>query len=519
MSPELSKQTSVHDEKSWDTLWKEMAIRADRSVRVVPDRVEADILALRQAQNSRRSGEPFAEAIGISDRLKTYRQDVEFLERKGQADISSGAKVKEALYSYLCSRQSWGDFRAFERAVSSIGALPLLDRVFVRDASSFIQDIDARWRDQRRVPEISKFTELVERSIGAWGLPSMRAVWSTLFEGARRGAIDEKSVMRIALRIGEHERMTASVLRELLEGLRECPLTNTIENGQGLGILGKLLAAYPSESGEASSTQLRSDPRVEFGYLASRIHQLSIVPVTHKTQSALLELYKRAAIQAESSTVVPIYKSWREVSLDTIRGHALQSMYVRSENYSRDIIAAAMPLLREPWIGSSSVIFRELIGYGQGAPRGVALYTFRHLLTSDGVLYALREQLGIRSAASYFREDRCKFTALLREAISAELALGKERSTVVLRRSIGLLEHLSDEARVAVPDVLALLGIRARSFGRLGFVASPWEVPKDSDSDVRRAAREFLRGWERHFSAGIRRRLAREERSEGGRLA
>lgn len=513
MSPELSKQPSVQDDKSWDTLWKEMAIRADRTVRVVPDRVEADILAIREAQNSRRSGECFAEEIGISDRLKTYRHDVEFLERKGQPEVLKGSKVKEALYSYLCSRQSWGDFRAFEREVSSPEALALVHRVFARDASSFIQDIDARWREQRRVPEIAKFAELVERSLDAWDLPSIRAVWSTLFDGARRGAIDEKSVMRIVLRIGEHERMTDAVLRKLLEGLSECSLSNTTENGQGLGILGKLLATYPSESGEASFTQLRSDPRVEFGYLASRIHQLSIVPETHKSQSALVDLYKRAAEHAETSSLAPIYKSWREGSLDTIRGHALQSMYLRSERYSRDIIAAAMPLLREPWLESSSVIFRELIGFGQSAPRDVVLYAFRQLLTSSGVLYALHEQCWIRGQASYFKDDRRKFTALLRETISAELALGANRDSVVLQRSIGLLEHLSAEARVAVPDVLALLGIRAKSLGPLGFVATPWRIPKDPDPGVRAAARDFVRGWERDLSAGIRRSLERDDRS------
>jgi hypothetical protein len=155
------------------------------------------------------------------------------------------------------------------------------------------------------------------------------------------------------------------------------------------------------------------------------------------------------------------------------------------------------------------VIFRELIGFGQGAPRGVVLSAFRQLLTSDGVLYALDEQLAIRSTGSYFKDDRRKFTALLREAISTELELGTARNPLVLRRSIGLLEQLSAEARVAVPDVLALLGIRAKSLGQLGFVGTPWRLPQDSDPDVRAAARDFLRRWERDLSAGIRRRLER----------
>ena len=513
MSAELSKQASVPQETSWDALWKEMAIRADRTVRVVPDQVEADIVALRDAQNSRRSGECFSGVIGISDRLKTYRQDIEFLERKGLTGASEDANVTKGLYEYLCSRHAWGDFRAFERSASSSQAVPLVDRVFARDAISFIQEIDARWRDQRRVPELAKFAELVERSLHAWDLPSMRAVWSTLFEGARLGAIDEKSVMRIAMRIGEHGRMTDSALRELLEGLQERPLTDTIENGRGLSILGKLLTAHPSESAEAAPTQLRSDPRVEFGYLASRIHQLSIVPVTHKSQCVLVDLYKRAAKYAETSTLAPIHTSWRGGSLDSIRAHALQSMYLRSERRSREIITAAMPLLREPWLGNSSVIFRELIGFGQSPPRGVVLYAFRQLLTSDNVLYALCEQLAIRSGGCYFKDDRRKFTALLREAISAELDLGAARDPSVLRRSIGLLQQLSAEARVAVPDVLALLGIRAKSLGRFGFVATPWRIPKDSDPDVRMAARDFVRGWERHLSAGIRRTLERDDRS------
>jgi hypothetical protein len=513
MSGELSKQASVPEEKSWEALWKDMAIRADSTVRVVPDQVEIDIIALRDAQNSRRSGECFADAIGISDRLKTYRQDIEFLERKGLTGASEDAKVTEALYKYLCSRHSWGDFRAFERAASSSEAVELVDRVFARDAISFIQEIDARWRDQRRVPELAKFAELVERSLHAWDLPSMGAVWPTLFEGARLGAIDEKSVIRIAMRIGEHGRMTDIVFRELLGGLQERPLTDTIENGRGLSILGKLLTAHPSEAGEASPTQLRSDPRVEFGYLASRINQLSLAPATHKAQCVLVDLYKRAAKHAEASTLAPIHTAWRESSLDAIRAHALQSMYLRPESHSRDIITAAMPLLREPWLGNPSLIFRELVGFSQSPPRGVVLYAFRQLLTSDGVLYALCEQLAIRSGGSYFKEDRRKFTALVREAISAELTLGAARDSLVLRRSIGLLKQLSAEARVAVPDVLALLGIRAKSLGRLGFVATPWRIPRDSDPDVRAAARDFARSWERHLSAGIRRTLERDDRS------
>jgi hypothetical protein len=491
-----------------------MAIRADNSIRVVPEQVESDIVVLRAAQSSEVSGKGGEVSAEIRRRLNTYRQDAEFLESRGLTQAPGDSKVKEALYSYLCSGQSWGSFRAFERAVASWEHLPLVDRVFARDASILAEEIGSRFSDDRRVGEIGKFIHLAERSIAAWDISAVQALWSTVFEGVRRGVIEDMNALRVARLIAEHGHMTEGVLRGLLESFAERPLSDSLENGQGLSLLGKILAGRVGESNELSSNQLRSDSRVEFGYLASRVNQLSILPATHKNQRALVDLYKRAAEHARPATLAPILTSWRDESLATIRGHALQSMHLRPENYAREILDAAMPLLRESWSGSSSVVFRELIGVGQSAPPAIVLYAFRELISSDCVLYALHEQCSIRGTASYFKDDRRKLVALLRDAIKVERAFGEDRSPVVLSRSVGLLRQLSQEARVAVPDVMAILGIRVGSLGRFGFVASPWGLPKESDAAVLAAARSFAQVWEKHFSKGIRQRLEQARAEE-----
>jgi hypothetical protein len=484
-----------------------MAIRADKSIRGLPAQVESDIVALKAVQSSAVSHETSVAGEEIRHRLDTYRQDAEFLESRGLNEGPSESKVKEALYSYLCSDQSWGNFRAFERSVVSREYMPLVDRVFARDASIFVGEIGSRLSEDRRVAEIGKFMHLAERSIASWDISAIQALWPTVFDAARRGVIADENALLIAKLIGEHPGMTEGVLRGLLEGLADRPLSDTNKNGQGLSFLGKLLAARVGESHEVPSNQLRSDSRVELGYLASRIHQLSILPATHKNQHALVDLYKRAAEYAQPATLTPFFKSWRDESIATIRSHALQSMHLRSESDAREILDAAMPLLRESWWDCSSVVFRELIAVGQNGPRAVVLYAFRGIISSDCVLYALQEQCQIRGTAPYFRDDRRKLVALLREAIHAEQALGDSRSPIVLTRSIGLLRQLSEEARVAVPDVLAILGIRAWSLGRLGFVASPWSVAPESDADVCAAARSFAQVWKEHCSSGIRKRL------------
>lgn len=517
MSPELSKQTGAPVDQTWDALWKEMAIRPDGSIRAVPDLVESDIVVLRDAPSSEVSADARETSSRIRDRLDTYRRDVEFLESRGLTEDPRDSRVKEALYSYLRSDRSWGDFRIFERSVASWEHLPLVDRVFARDAGVFIEEIGARWDKNGRVAEFRKFIHLAERSIAAWDISAAQGLWSTVFEGVRRGVIEEKSALLLAKLIAERGDITELSLRRLLESLADRPLADTPENGQGLTLLGKILSARVGESTELSSNQLRSDPRVELGYLASRIHQLSILAATRNNQRALVDLFKRAAERAEPATLVPRPNSWRDDSLATIRGHALQSMYVRSENYAREILDASMPLLRESWSGNTSVIFRELIGMGSNAPKGIALYAFREVISSDCVLHALYEQCAIRGRASYFREDRRRLVALLRDTINTERALDQARAPIVLSRAIALLGQLSEEARVAVPDVLALLGIRARSLGRLGFVASPWSMPKETDADVRAAAQNFARVWEGQFSRGIRRRLQQDLGAEAKR--
>jgi hypothetical protein len=229
----------------------------------------------------------------------------------------------------------------------------------------------------------------------------------------------------------------------------------------------------------------------------------------------LVEAYRRAAEHALPSEPLQKQRSWRDDALATMRGYALQSMHARSESYAREIIAASMPLLKESWHYNSSTIFRELIGFGAAAPRGVVLETLRSLLVEDTVAQALREQCGIRQG-KFFREDRRRFAALLRDAIRSERERGTERDPRYLRQLFGLLMCLSDEARCAVPDVLGVLGIRVISIGPLGFALSPWKEAKDPDPLVRAAARRFSLIWQGRLSAGIRRRVKQDEVSSAG---
>lgn len=538
MSQETSQQTQNQNAEVWQRLWRELAIRTDKSVRPLPDRVEQDIVALRVPRaetlddNSVRGLKVEGNSIGLRDpaaqtlyselsdaaapvceRLKTFRYDVEFMEGNGLIYLPGAARAQEALYSYLSSGRTWGDFRLLERALASCELLPLGEKVFARDAGSFLGEFHERWRESRRVAEFPKFMSFVERSIEYWDAPALRSLWTTMYEGVQQGKVSEQMFTRVGRLVVEHERMNAPELQKLLEGITRHSLSDTMENGTFLASAGGILASRAESPSSVSPDDFRSDPRVEFGYLATRIHQLAIQPATHRNQCALVGAYRRAAEHAVPSDPWQRQRSWRDEALATMRGYALQSMHVRSEGYAREIIGAAMPLLKESWHDDSSMVFRELIGFGTTASQGVVLETLRSLLAADTVSHALREQCGIRQG-SFFRDDRRKFATLLRDAVRAERERGEERDPRYLRQMFGLLACLSDEARVAVPEVLGTLGIRVISMGRLGFVLSPWKEVKDPDPLVRAAARRFARIWEDRLSGGIRRRVQQDENAD-----
>lgn len=511
----------------------------------MPDRVEGDLVALQKVEvllaafrlqhasqaaraqlNSYQNGVGDGESLGsteaqreaeardtfalICDRLRLYRKDAVFMESCGLAEASKAIEAREALYTYLCSKRAWGDFRIFDRALSQRHFDPLVERVFARDAGSFLLEFGARWNDQRRVPEFDTFTRLAERSLQSWEPPSVRALWTTLYEGVERGVVPERVFTRLGRMVVEHDRMTAPELGEMLSELSRHRLSDTLENGSWLAQSGRAVALRPDSPPVLSLEGARSDPRVEFGFLAGRINQLSAELVTPENQRELVKLYQRAAEHAVPADPRSTHRTWRDEGLATIRGHALQSMYVRPEVYSREIITAALPLLKEPWHGNSGIIFRELIGFGSTAPRQLVLNVLRDLLVADTVAHALWEQCGIRSG-SYFRQDRSKLVSLFREAIKTERTRGSGRDALYIGRLFGLLSCLYEEARFAVPDALEVLGIRSISMGTFGFVASPWKESRDPDPLVRAAARRFLRHWEQLLSRGILRKLQEDE--------
>jgi len=538
MSQEASQQTQNQGGDAWRRLWRELAIRTDNSVRPLPDQVEHDLVTLRGPQaetpDDNAAGDLTAKgdvleltvpapqtlddgvansAAAICERLQTFRYDVEFMEGNGLTYLPGAGRAQEALYSYLSSERSWSDFRVFERELASCELLPLGEKVFARDAGSFLGEFHERWRESRRVAEFPKFMSFVERSIEYWDAPALQSLWTTMYEGVQQGKVSEQMFTRVGRLVVEHDRMNAPELQKLLEGITHHSLSDTMENGTFLVSAGRMLASRAESPSSVSPDDFRSDPRVEFGYLATRIHQLAIQPATHRNQCALVGAYRRAAEHAVPSDPWQSRRTWRDEALATIRGYALQSMHVRSEGYAREIIAAAMPLLKESWHDNTSIVFRELIGFGTTASRGIVLETLRNLMAADTVTYALREQCGIREG-SFFREDRRKFVALLRDAIRSERERGADRDPRYLRQLFGLLGCLSDESRVAIPDVLGVLGIGAIRIGPLGFTLSPWKEAKDPDPHVRAAARRFARIWEDRLSGGIRRRLQQDEDSE-----
>ncbi len=513
MSPEASQDETSARQETWQRLWSELRFRGPGTLRAVPDRLEDDVIALRDVQRSLAGVESLHAARLLCERLELYRQDAEFMESRGLEQKPGAVEARESLYAYLSSERSWGDFRSFERALSPRYFDPIVERVFARDAVLFLEEFDRRWDDQRRIAELPKFARLAERSIKEWDAPSLKALWTTLYQGVQRGVVAEDVFVRLGRCVAEHQLVTAPELQMMLEGLSQTPLSMDPDTSSWLAQAGKMLATRLGASASESWESAHIDPRVDFGYLAARINQISAESPTPENQGVLVELYRRAAEYAIPPDPNPRYRSWRDESLATIRGNALQSMYARPEAYSRQIMSAAMPLLKESWHGNSGVIFRELIGFGSPAPRQLVLHVLRDLLLADTVAHALWEQCGIRGG-SYFREDRRKLVSLFRDALKMEMEKPRERNGLYLGRLFALLGCLYEESRLVVPDALSLLGIRSVSLGRFGFVASLRGHSKDPDPLVRAAARRFLRHWEGYLSSGILRRLRDGESSD-----
>jgi len=427
-----------------------------------------------------------------------------------------GKSFSDALFRYLSSGRTLGDFGVFKGEVS-LEPVPdhLYAKLFCGEIGRYIEDLKRVAADPVEVFGVGPSLDDVQLFVDSILDPYVylrSSEWSDVIQVCRRltdcDVLPQIKLLDLASSIVARVHSMDPALELLHDATASLRGPFARDADHALCKLGASLAIRRTSSALFERPFVPSHPILEFGYCSELAYRLADFNLDDPERRK--EMLRQTLNHSAVAYLVSHDAAWYRDGISRIQSAVIRVMSNFEPEFGMETIETCGRVLWKGWDNLGTLWMGATHGVAFG--HSVVQHTFlRHILQDPHAVAGLKAVLSEGTSplgATYH------LVSGLREVLrERRQGISGPRRVALTVRALELLAHAGHDGVAATPEVLRLLGISAFRLPLTGsLVSPPLPCVMDSDARIKRRARALIAHWEKRYgslSATIRGKLDR----------